>query len=65
MLPLESACLDPVVTINSSEIGTPTSAAKIWHFSCFLVLMAAGVDSDVEFGHVIIQVGLADLGVRG
>jgi len=25
----------------------------------------AGVDSDVELGHVIVQVGLADLGVRG
>ena len=25
----------------------------------------AGVDSDVELGRVIVQVGLADLGVRG
>ena len=25
----------------------------------------AGVDADVEFGHVVVQVGLTDLGVRG
>jgi len=25
----------------------------------------AGVDADVELGHVVVQVGLADLGVRG
>ena len=29
MFPLESGCLDPVVTISLSEIGTPASAAKI------------------------------------
>jgi hypothetical protein len=37
MLPLESACLEPVVTINLSRIGTPASAAKTWHFSSLQV----------------------------
>ena len=37
MLPLARACLDPVVTISSSEIGTPASVAKTWHFSCLRV----------------------------
>jgi hypothetical protein len=36
------ACLVPVVIINSLEMGAPASAAKIWHFSCFLVKMARG-----------------------
>ena len=68
MLPLEIACFDPVVTMSSSEIGTPASATK----TLALLLLArvdgqweAGVDADVELGHVVVQVGLADLGVRG
>ncbi len=31
------ACLVPVVTIISWEMGTPASSANVWHFSCLQV----------------------------
>jgi hypothetical protein len=37
MLPVGSACFVPIVTIVALEMGTPTSVAKTWHRSCFLV----------------------------
>jgi hypothetical protein len=37
ILPVARACFVPVVTIVASEMGTPASVAKTWHFSWFLV----------------------------
>ncbi len=34
-------------------------------FACVDGQWEAGVDADIELGHVVVQVGLADLGVRG
>ena len=34
-------------------------------FSCVNGQWEAGVDSDVEVSHVVVQVGLTDLGIRG
>ncbi len=36
------AFLGPVVIMVLLEMGTPSSAVKTWHFSCFLVLTARG-----------------------
>ncbi len=37
MLPHARVCLVPVVIVVLSEMGMPALAAKIWHFSCFIV----------------------------
>ncbi len=37
MFPLFRACLVPVITIISLEMGTPASCAKVWHFSCLRI----------------------------